>query len=220
LQQIASGQLPKDVLGPNQIRLLAASQSDAIRAKVKEIFGSVRLEESANRQKVVAEMSRHLLKEAHGDASKGWAVYDRICGQCHQLHGRGYEVGPEITRNGRGNFEQLIVSVFDPSLVIGEAYQSVTVLTEDGRAISGLVTERSDQRIVLKVQGGKTEVIPTDEVQELRQNAQSLMPEGLEEQMTRQEMADLFALLSLQSPPDAKENTTISGTPESLHTSP
>jgi hypothetical protein len=63
-------------------------------------------------------------------------------------------------------------------------------------------------------------VIPTDEVQELRQNAQSLMPEGLEEQMTRQEMADLFALLSLQSPPDAKENTTISGTPESLHMSP
>jgi hypothetical protein len=46
------------------------------------------------------------------------------------------------------------------------------------------------------------------------------MPEGLEEQMTRQEMADLFALLSLQSPPDAKENTTISGTPESLHTRP
>lgn len=220
LQEISAGKLPKDVLGPNQIRLIAASQSDAIRAKVKEIFGSVRLEESANRQKVVVEMTKRLRDQAHGDASKGWAVYDRICGQCHQLHGRGYEVGPEITRNGRGNFEQLIVSVFDPSLVIGEAYQSVTVLTEDGRAISGLVTERSDQRIVLKVQGGKTEVIPKDEVQELRQNAQSLMPEGLEEQMTRQEMADLFALLSLQSPPDAKENTTIAGTPESLHTRP
>ncbi len=88
-------------------------------------------------------MSKYLSNEAKGDANKGWAVYDRICGQCHVMHGRGYEVGPNITSNGRGNFDQLIVSVFDPSLVIGEAYKSYTVLTADGRTLSGLLVEQT-----------------------------------------------------------------------------
>ncbi len=70
---------------------------------------------------------------ARGDIERGWKVYDRICGQCHVLHGRGLEVGPNITRNGRGSFEQLVSSVFDPSLVVGEAYKSTIVATDDGR---------------------------------------------------------------------------------------
>lgn len=220
LDEIAKGNLQKDIIGPNQIRALAVTESDAIRQQVKSIWGTVRLEDAAHRQRVVGEMTQYLVQDARGDAVRGLAVYDRICGQCHQLHGRGYEVGPEITRNGRGHFEQLVVSVFDPSLVIGEAYQSVTVLTSDGRALSGLVLERSPQRIVLKVQGGKTEIVPAEEIEEIRQNVQSLMPEGIEEQMTRQEIADLFALLSLEQPPGSPENRTIVGTPEGLHAKP
>ena len=220
LAEISSGALAKDMLGPDQIKQLASSPAADIQASVKEIWGSVRMQDSANRQAVVREMTDYLLKDAHGDATKGWVVYDRICGQCHKMHSRGYEVGPEITRNGRGSFEQLIVSVFDPSLVIGEAYKSVSVLTSDGRLISGLVTERSDQRIVLKVQGGKLEVIPMDEADEIRDNEQSLMPEGLETQMTRQEMADLFALLSLDQAPETSGSQVIAGTPEGLHAKP
>lgn len=220
LAEISSGALAKDMLGPDQIKQLASSPNADIQASVKEIWGSVRMNDSANRQAVVREMTQYLLTDARGDATKGWVVYDRICGQCHKMHDRGYEVGPEITRNGRGSFEQLVVSVFDPSLVIGEAYKSVSVLTTDGRLISGLVTERSDQRIVLKVQGGKSEVIPMDEADEIRDNDQSLMPEGLETQMTRQEMADLFALLSLEQPPGTSNATVIAGTPDGLHAKP
>ncbi len=77
-------------------------------------------------------------------------MYDRICGQCHVLHGRGLEVGPNITRNGRGSFEQLVSSVFDPSLVVGEAYKSTIVATDDGRVLQGLLVEKNDQRVVLK----------------------------------------------------------------------
>lgn len=220
LAEISSGALAKDMLGPDQIKQLASSTSADIQSSVKAIWGSVRMQDSANRQNVVREMTEYLLKDAHGDAAKGWVVYDRICGQCHKMHGRGYEVGPEITRNGRGSFEQLVVSVFDPSLVIGEAYKSVSVLTTDGRLINGLVTERSNQRIVLKVQGGKLEVIPIDEADEIRDNDQSLMPEELETQMTRQEMADLFALLSLEQPPETSDSQVIAGTPDGLHSKP
>lgn len=217
LDTIISGKLPKDVVSPNQIRSLAKSKSEIVRQKAAEVWGTIRTDASATRQPVVEEMTKHLLSQAKGNAQRGLAVYDRICGQCHIMHNRGYEVGPNITRNGRGNFEQLIVSVFDPSLVIGDAYKSVSVLTVDGRVINGIVTEQSDQRVVLKIQGGKQEVIPTADIEELKQSSQSLMPEGLEAQMTKQELADLFALLSLENPPDSNQNQPIPGTPENLH---
>jgi putative heme-binding domain-containing protein len=180
------------MVSPNQMRLLAQSSSPEILAHVKTIWGAVQSKVSEQRQKVVEQKTAFLLNEARGDAKRGLAVYDRICGQCHLLHGRGYEVGPNITANGRGNFEQLIVSVFDPSLVIGEAYKSYTLLTVDGRVLNGLLVEQTPQRTVLRLQGNKQETIPADEIEEFKQNDKSLMPEGLEEQMTAQELADLF----------------------------
>jgi putative heme-binding domain-containing protein len=217
LDSISQGSLSKDIVGPNQVRLLAAHRSESVRQATAKIWGTVRLDDSQERQKVIREINQFLARDARGDASRGVAVYDRICGQCHQMHDRGFEVGPNITRNGRGSFEQLLVSVFDPSSVIGEAYKSVTVLTQDGRVLNGIVTENSDQRIVLKLQGGKEEIIPTAMIDEVKQNPQSLMPEGLEQQMTRAELADLFALLTLEQPPSTRENSTISGTPQQLH---
>ena len=86
-------------------------------------------------------------------------VFQNVCAQCHKIYGEGQEVGPEITLNGRGSYEQLLSNVFDPSLVIGPAYQATTVATADGRVLTGLLVEDSPQRLVLKLQGGKLETI-------------------------------------------------------------
>lgn len=217
LDMIIAGQLRKELVSPNQVRSLAQNPDDNIKASVKKIWGNVNTTISQQRQKVVTEYGNFLRWDGRGDAKKGLVVFDRICGQCHVMHGRGYEVGPNITSNGRGNFEQLIVSVFDPSLVIGEAYKSLTVLTKDGTVFTGLLVEQTPQKVVLRLQGNKLQTIPEEEIEEIKQNEKSLMPEGIEEQMTRQEMADLFALLSLEGPYDSEKNSTISGTPPNLH---
>ncbi|MDZ4850900.1 MAG: PVC-type heme-binding CxxCH protein [Pirellulaceae bacterium] len=217
LDEIAAEKLKKDIVSPNQIRLLASSRSSSILASVKKIWGTVNTTSSAQRQAKIQELGKYLNGAARGNAQRGLVVYDRICGQCHVMHERGFEVGPNITANGRGNFEQLIVSVFDPSLVIGEAFKSVTLRTVDGRVVNGILVEQSPQRTVLKLQGNKQEAFPASEIEEMKQNEKSLMPEGLEEQMTRQEMADLFALLSIEGPIDRPEKTVLSGTPKNLH---
>ena len=217
LNEIVSGRFRKELVGPNQVRSLAESSSQDITSAVQKIWGTVNTKGSGQRQQIANDYGNFLKWDARGDARKGLAVYDRICGQCHIMHGRGYEVGPNITANGRGSFEQLVVSVFDPSLVIGEAYKSMTVLTTGGQVLTGLLVEKTDQKIVLKLQGNKLETISSEDIEEIKQNEKSLMPEGIEEQMTQQEMADLFALLSLEGPFDAAQNTTISGTPNELH---
>jgi putative heme-binding domain-containing protein len=110
-------------------------------------------------------------------------------------------VGPDITLNGRSSFEQLLSNVFDPSLVIGAAYQAQTVVTADGRVLVGLLVENNEQRVVLKVQGGKLETIARDNIEQTELSKLSMMPEGVEKQLTPQELADLFAYLALDRPP-------------------
>ncbi|XZE54541.1 PVC-type heme-binding CxxCH protein [Planctomycetaceae bacterium SH139] len=220
LTAITAAEISKEVVGPNQVRSLAANNWPDVSGQVGEIWGMVRQQDSAERKRVVEEMTQYLLKDARGNAKRGVAVWNRVCGQCHKLHGQGFDVGPDLTSNGRGNFEQLIISVFDPSLVIGNAYQNVTVVTTDGRVLNGIVIERSGARVVLKTQGGKTEVIASDDIDQLEESKLSLMPEGLEQQISKQEIADLFALLALRKEPGKEateeENEVIAGTPAGL----
>jgi putative heme-binding domain-containing protein len=145
---------------------------------------------------------RNTLRTATGDATSGQTIFRRVCGQCHKIYGQGAEVGPDITRNGRASFEQLLSNVFDPSLVIGAAYQAQTVITRDGRVLTGLLSEDSPQRVILKMPGDKQEVIAREEIEESVRSSLSLMPEGLEKQLQPQELADLFAFLILDRPPE------------------
>jgi putative heme-binding domain-containing protein len=63
------------------------------------------------------------------------------------------------------------------------------------------VAADSPSKIVLKVQGGMLESISKDDVEQVAVSSNSLMPEGLEKQVSPQELADLFAYLALESPP-------------------
>lgn len=217
LGQIIGGKLRKELISPNRVRLLAADSNPEVRTAVAKIWGKINTETTQERDEVVKRVSNLLRWDARGDAERGLVIYDRICGQCHLMNGRGHEVGPNITANGRGSYEQLLVSVFNPSLVIGDAYKSVTLRTVDGTVVTGLLVEKTDKRTVVKVQGGKEETIAVEDIEEFKQDKKSLMPEGVENQLNAQELADLFALLTLEGPPSSKENAKIMGTPENLH---
>ena len=143
----------------------------------------------------------------------GPALFQKACAQCHKIYGQGQEVGPDITSNGRANFDQLVSNVFDPSLVIGTGYQATTVATVKGKIFTGLLVENSKERVVLKVQGGILETIPSSDVEDLKTSANSLMPEGMEKQLTPREWADLFAYLSLDRPPTDKSARKIPASP-------
>jgi putative heme-binding domain-containing protein len=95
--------------------------------------------------------------------------------------------------------------------VIGASYQARTVRTVEGRVVTGLLAEESDERIVLKVEGGKLESIPADEVEAMKVSELSLMPEGVEKQLQPQEIADLFALITLDKHPSDREARRIPG---------
>ncbi|HEX7448197.1 MAG TPA: PVC-type heme-binding CxxCH protein, partial [Pirellulales bacterium] len=201
LAAIGAKRLPADALNLNQVRKLLASKDAELAGQVRAVWGTLRTDRNPQREQVIAQM-RDLLRRTPGDARRGQATFKKVCGQCHKIFGEGQDVGPDITANGRGSFEQLLSNVFDPSLVIGAAYQARTVLTDDGRVITGLVAEDSPQRVVLKVQGGKLETIARGDIEQSETSRLSLMPENLEQQLKPEEIADLFAFLALDKPPE------------------
>src|SRR5687768_14715543 len=153
------------------------------------------------------------LRDNIGDPVAGERVFRNLCAQCHTIYGQGGNVGPDLTGNGRGSFDQLVSSVFDPSLVIGPGYQTVTVVTTDGRNLTGLVTEDSAQRVVLRMAGEGEEAVPRNQIKYTRVSKLSMMPEGLEA-LDKKDLADLFAFLSLDKPPSDLTARAIPGAPK------
>ncbi|MEX2187162.1 MAG: hypothetical protein WD875_10225 [Pirellulales bacterium] len=219
LAAIGDDRLPATAINTNQVRQLLAINDADLAAAVRAKWGSIRAQRDPKRDLVIADM-RRLIRgrpgDSLGDSHRGLEVFGRVCGQCHKLYGKGADVGPDLTSNGRSSFEQLLSNVFDPSLAIGAAYQAVNVRTVDGRVLTGLPAEDNDQRLVLKVQGGKTELLARDDVDEVQHSKLSLMPEGLETQLKPQEIRDLFALLTLDRSPDDPQARQLPGVREPL----
>ncbi len=201
LAAIGEEQIPANVLNVNQVRRLMLTGDEELAESIRRHWGVVRDGRDPAREKLINEWKQKI-QAGEGDAIAGRVVFNKLCGQCHQIYGEGKEVGPDITRNGRSSLEQLLSNVFDPSLVIGADYRAVTVATADGRLVTGLLVEDSPTRIVLKIQGGKQEVIARDDVAAQKISPVSLMPEGLEKQLKPQELLDLFEFLMLDRPPE------------------
>ncbi len=212
---IRAKRINKDLVNTNQLRKWLASDDLQLKQKITSVWGTIREVDDAERQKLVEETLGHLRSGVTGSAGRGRQIFQRVCSQCHVLHGEGYEVGPNIVNNGRGSLEQLVSNVLDPSLVVGVAFQAKTVLTVDGQIVSGLIAAENDRYLRLKIQGGKTvEFDKQEDIEDVQDSTKSLMPEGVESQMTRQELQDLFAYLCLLGPPDSPDNALIPGTPE------
>ena len=210
LNAMGNKQIPATLMNQTQARNLLALRDAGLTELVARHWGRIRDGRNPQRDAVIAEFRAEFRKNP-GDPVRGQAAYAKVCGQCHKLFGDGAEVGPDLTDNGRSTYDQLLSNVFDPSLVIGAAYQARTVLTTGGRAVTGLVVEDSPEHLVLKVQGGKLETIPRAEIDEEKQSEQSLMPEDVEKSLSRQELLDLFAYITLDRPPTDPEARSIRG---------
>jgi putative membrane-bound dehydrogenase-like protein len=213
VKAIEEQKIPATLLNVNQVQRLMALKDKELSAAINKHWGTIRTTRDPAREQLVGEM-RKLIRTTGADPHRGVEVFNRVCGQCHKIHGQGQDVGPDITSNGRASFEQLLSNVFDPSLVIGASYQARTVQAADGRIITGLLVEDSQERVVLKVQGGKLETIARADIDAMKVSELSLMPEGLEKQLQPQEIADLFAFISLDKhPSDPTAKPIPSGPP-------
>jgi putative heme-binding domain-containing protein len=120
------------------------------------------------------------------------------CVQCHRLNDEGGAVGPDLAGAGvKYSRRDLLESILEPSKVLSDQYQNMTVTKKDGDDVTGRVIEDSDTKVVLvtnPLTGDKVEIKKSD-VKSRTPSKLSPMPEGLASVLTKDEILDLLAYL-------------------------
>ena len=186
-------------MNENHARAIDGFNDSALTKAVEQVWGKVQTERNPERAKLATEYKKLFLSRG-GDPVKGYAVFESKCAQCHTIYGHGGNIGPDITGVGRDNLDLILSNVLDPSLVIGKPYYVYVARLKDDTSVSGLLADDSPKQIVLKEPTG-LHVIPRDQIVKLVQQNVSMMPEGLENTMSKDEFFDLIAFLLTKEPP-------------------
>jgi putative membrane-bound dehydrogenase-like protein len=149
--------------------------------------------ESGGRMQVYEEFLSVL--ENPGDPVSGKGVFEKTCSSCHTYAGEGGEVGPDLTGVNNQPGDALLLHTIVPNYEVLPAYQAITVQTKDGRSISGWVSAESENSMTLRTAFGSNESILRSNIVSIQNSGLSLMPDGLEQTMTKKDMANLIAFL-------------------------
>jgi putative membrane-bound dehydrogenase-like protein len=174
---------------------LLASLEPAVRTRAEQLFAG---NTNPDRQKVIAEYETALALT--GDRARGKAVFAKTCSACHALEGVGSAVGPDLAAAANKTPRYLLGEILDPNRNLDSRYAEYQAALKDGRVVAGILASETATAITLRGQQGKEETVLRTDLERLRGTARSLMPEGLEKDLTKQAVADLLAYLTAPSP--------------------
>jgi uncharacterized repeat protein (TIGR03806 family) len=166
---------------------------------VRDLFERFLPEEKRVRRLGTAINAPELLAIA-GSAARGESLFFKnaalLCQTCHQVAGRGRDIGPDLSHIGKKySRAQLLETIVDPSKVVDEKYTAYVLQTVDGKTYTGLLVERSPSIVRLKDSQGKIVGVAVNEVEALEAQRKSMMPEFLFRDLTAEQAADLLAYL-------------------------
>ena len=138
----------------------------------------------------------------YGDPAHGRAIYTKAqCAQCHQFGEYGESVGPPLAGIARRfTKREILESILYPAHVVSDQYASKKVLTLDGKAYIGMVSEPSDRSIEVRDANNEVILISEDDVDQILPSNSSIMPSGLLDNLSLKEISDLMAYLGVLPP--------------------
>jgi putative membrane-bound dehydrogenase-like protein len=188
--EVAGSEIPL----PTRQQLLG-SKNEAIKKRAKRLFGEG---PSSQRADVLARYQT--VPKLTGHPEMGGAVFEKNCVTCHAYRGRGNALGPNLAEFAGKAIEDFMVAILDPSAAINPNFLAYNVETKDGRDLTGLIRGETASSLVVAQPGGIQETLLRSAVQEIRASQVSLMPEGLEQAISPQDLADLVAWLKQNAP--------------------
>ncbi|MGI8603714.1 MAG: PVC-type heme-binding CxxCH protein [Verrucomicrobiales bacterium] len=191
VQAIEAGGVPVSALNRSRQQTLLKSTDPGIAERAERLFTSAGGED---RMKVYAAWKPKVL-EIPADPTAGRSVFALRCATCHRLDQQGVAVGPDLFDIRNQPKETILLHLIVPDREIYTGFGTFNVTTRDGRTLSGIISSESSSALTLKMAAGLQETLLRTDIATLQASEHSLMPNGLEQTMTAQEMADVLGYL-------------------------
>lgn len=191
LGEIEAKRIKPGELDAQRVKHLTNHSKPEIRDRARKLLAA---ELPAERKLVMEKYQTALAKK--GEPKKGQVIFQKNCATCHHLAGIGVNVGPSIADTERTKTaSQLLLDVLNPNAAIDSNYFNYEVTLKNGRVLTGLIAAETASSLTLKRAENQTDTVLRQDIEELRSTGVSLMPEGLEKNISIDEMADLLAFL-------------------------
>jgi len=126
------------------------------------------------------------------DPRRGREIFRRACATCHKLANEGHAVAPDFATVRDKSPEAILLSILDPNKEVAPAFVAYQVVTVDGRVATGVIASENDSSVTLLRAEGVEETLLRSQIRQLESSGVSLMPEGLEKDLSVQDLADLI----------------------------
>ena len=146
-----------------------------------------------DREKLI--MDYNVSSTVTGDPVKGKTVFRNACAVCHKLDEVGVDFAPDLHALSNQTKINLLTMILDPNSTIAAGYEGYTIETTDGGTFTGIIESENDSTLILKSAGGAVQTILKGNIKSMAPMSVSLMPEGLETTVSKDDMADLLEYL-------------------------
>ena len=215
-QLLLAEQLAADVSGAEELlRLMEQGKASArllLKPTIQQRLKAISTQSLTQRANLLAEKlpsedsvvetlltsRRAAVARAVGNHDNGRELFKKNCQVCHQLAGEGKQVGPNLDGIGNRGLDRVLEDLLAPNRNVDVAFRTTTVVTDEGKAYSGLLKELEGNRISIVDSQAKETILHTDVIEERLASNLSPMPSNLGETLNEDQLRDLVSFLLRQ----------------------
>ena len=135
------------------------------------------------------------ISDLKSDATAGKVVFEKRCATCHKIGDVGKQIGADLAALKDRSTDALLTAILDPNRAVESKFLSYTAVTTNGRTFSGMLLEETGNSLTLLGTDGNQQVVARTDLEELICSNRSLMPEGLEKDLSVEDLANVIAFV-------------------------
>jgi putative membrane-bound dehydrogenase-like protein len=195
LERVETGQLSASLLDARRRQQLLRHRDKSVAQRAASLLEATT---NSNRQQLVDQY--RAAAPSTGNPQSGQQLFTKHCSKCHRFQGAGHSVGPDLAAVTDRSLPAMILAVMDPNRAVEDKFLDFVAVTTDGRQHTGMIVREDSNSITLSAGEGKEQTLLRGEIELFRSAGKSMMPEGLERELSPEHISDLVAYVNSVRP--------------------